>query len=358
MSRSKWLQIENKMYLQQIGRGVKSLPSKVYRLDEEKKNLYLEYMQDSFTFDYKLYNTEKTFIKRVLNTWNNSSGNMGILLSGVQGTGKTVTAKLICNELKLPVIVVSKFYSKLPEFINSISQDLIILIDEYDKIYSTSDYDSDDDSDSDGGKSHNMLTVMDGVLSGSGRRMFILTSNEIYIHSKMKERPGRIRYIKKFDDMDYNSIVEIVDDKLTKVQFREAILQFLSTLNTITVDIVKAVVDEVNIHEEAPEEFRDVLNIKTIDDIYDIYFKDIDGEFKKVYSAVEVSPSDFNAKRIVGYHLIVNGESIGHIKSVMGKNTIKLELLEKDGKRIMVEAQMKRVEGTHDSFIKYKKFVL
>ncbi len=63
--------------------------------------------------------------------------NMGVLLNGVKGTGKSVTAKLICNELKnfLPIIIVDKAYEGLPQFISKIQQEVIIFIDEFEKVF-------------------------------------------------------------------------------------------------------------------------------------------------------------------------------------------------------------------------------
>ena len=59
----------------------------------------------------------------------------------------------------------------------------------------------------------------------------------------MLQRPGRLRYVKTFEDLTVGVIMEIVDDKLIHKQHREKTVNFISKLDTITIDIVKAVVD-------------------------------------------------------------------------------------------------------------------
>ncbi|WP_295723753.1 AAA family ATPase [uncultured Leptotrichia sp.] len=60
-----------------------------------------------FVFDYKIYGLQEDFINHVIKTYNEAqTGNLGILLNGTKGTGKTVAAKMIANRLHLPVIIV------------------------------------------------------------------------------------------------------------------------------------------------------------------------------------------------------------------------------------------------------------
>ena len=55
-----------------------------------------------------LYDVDRDFRNLVFNSFNNNQGNMGVLLSGVKGSGKTVCAKLICKEANLPIILIDK----------------------------------------------------------------------------------------------------------------------------------------------------------------------------------------------------------------------------------------------------------
>lgn len=62
-----------------------------------------------------------------------------MLLTGIKGSGKTVTSKQICNRLGLPVIVVPKNFERLTPFLNDIKQNVIVLFDEYEKIFKDED---------------------------------------------------------------------------------------------------------------------------------------------------------------------------------------------------------------------------
>ena len=50
-------------------------------------------------------------------------------------TGKTIAAKLLCNKIGLPVIVISKPMDGMLEFIQSLCFEAIILIDEAEKTF-------------------------------------------------------------------------------------------------------------------------------------------------------------------------------------------------------------------------------
>lgn len=263
------------------------LPDGVYNLKWSSKmdKYVLKNLQKEFAFSHKIYNLDKTFIDRVTKTYNNTKNNLGILLHGTRGTGKTVTAKLICNELKLPVLIVNQAYNDLPTFINLIQQDVIIFIDEYEKTYRNN--------------KDSLLSLMDGVLSNEYRRVFLLTTNNTFISENMLQRPGRIRYKKAYEDLTLDTITEIVDDLLIHKEFRENTIEFFSKLNLITVDVVKSVVEEINIHKEPAGSFVDIFNVKKIQTLYNIYRVSEDGTEKlhltrREEKILEKGPFDIN----------------------------------------------------------------
>jgi hypothetical protein len=162
------------------------LPKGIYKLMKNPMTgaFYVTKISDSFEFNYKVYETETKFIDHVIRTWKNTDENLGLLLDGIKGTGKTITAQQIANASELPVIIIPSNFEGLTNFLNSLQQDTVIFIDEYDKIFER--------------YSNSLLTVMDGVLKTSTRLMFLLTSNNDYLDTNMVMRPSRIRYIKKF----------------------------------------------------------------------------------------------------------------------------------------------------------------
>ena len=226
------------------------LPKGVYKLMKNPMTgaFYVTRISDSFEFNYKVYATETKFINHVMTTWNNMDENLGLLLDGVKGTGKTITAQQIANATELPIIIVPFNYEGLTNFLNNLQQDTVIFIDEYDKIFER--------------YSNSLLTVMDGVLKTSTRLMFLLTSNNDYLDTNMVMRPSRIRYIKKFGNMSLATIIEVVDDMLIHTQWRKDCIKVISGLHIITMDLVKSIIEEVNVHNMSPYEFKSFMNIE------------------------------------------------------------------------------------------------
>jgi DNA-directed RNA polymerase subunit F len=188
-------------------------------------------------------------------------------MNGVKGTGKSVTAEQICNLFlenhNMPVILINQRMNGLIEFLASIEQDIVVFVDEYEKVFVNEN----------GGRNNasEILTLMDGALKSTHRRVFVFTTNNKYIDENLLERPGRIRYVKEFSDLEKEVIEELVEDLLVNKTRKESCINFISRLQKITIDIVKALITEVNIHDEDPETFADIFNVKRTDDYYNIY---------------------------------------------------------------------------------------
>ena len=340
--RNQWVQASGNWYLREVSQNQPTLEPAVYKLNfnPQTGELYLTQVQDSFDFPYKVYGIENGFIDRVIKTYDNTKGNLGVLLNGVKGTGKTVTSKQICNKLGLPVIIIHEDYDGIPSFINSIQQTVVVMIDEFEKIYQEKD--------------HSVLTVLDGVLDNGFRKVFLLTTNELYINTNMLQRPGRIRYLKTFKDLPLETITEIVDDMLVNADYKTAIIEAISELETITVDIIKAIVQEVNIHDEVPSNFLDVFNVKKIDNKFDVV-KIIPGKEPMVIgSGVEIEPKKIT-KSSRGNQFYVDREYIGEIIRVLSDNSILVRKWEEDREgndvRVEVQYQVEKARGYHSSFL-------
>ncbi len=310
-----WIESSNNYYLREISNQVGDLPVAVYKteMNPNTGELYLARTSDKFEMPSKVYGFEESLIRRVVKTYRNTNGNLGVLLNGQKGTGKTVTGKLICNTLRLPVIIVTGKFPNLPGFLNDLQQDVIIFFDEYEKIYNNYD--------------HTVLTVMDGVLDTQYRKLFLLTTNELHVNANMLQRPGRIRYFKTFGDLSFECIQEIIDDLLVHKHHSASVEKFISELEIITVDIVKAVIQEVNIHDEAPDNFADVFNVRKVDNVFNVY--QLQNEGGKLietlrYSKVNVSPMKLS-KKSVGKYLNVGGLDIGIIREINSDGVISLE---------------------------------
>lgn len=245
-----WVTSSNIYALKEISQQSPKLPVAVYKFNVMgmAEEPVLERLFDKFNFPYKIYGLEKDFIDRSKTAFDNTTGNLGIILNGVKGTGKTVTAEQICNNMNLPVIIVPFHHGKLIGFLNEIPQDVVVMIDEYEKIYD--------------GYENSLLTIMDGVLKTQNRIMFVLTTNSLRVDNNLLQRPGRIRYIKAYSDLTIDVIIEIVDDLLIATELRRECIEYISSLEIITIDLVKAIINEVNIFKESPQLFKPYFNAK------------------------------------------------------------------------------------------------
>jgi ATPase family associated with various cellular activities (AAA) len=230
------------------------LPVGIYTLEYAPfAPMYLNLKQPKFEFPYKLYGTNERFPERVIKKYKGSNANLGVLLCGLKGTGKTVEAELICNLSGLPVILVTQDYDKgadLIHFLSTVDQEVVVMIDEYEKIF---------------GKADGLLSIMDGALNARQRRLFVLTANTPYISDAMIDRPSRIHYLKKYGNLSVAVINEVVDDMLENKAYREQVVEYMSVIDIVTIDIVKTIVAEVNLFNEPPQKFKNFLNVTMVD---------------------------------------------------------------------------------------------
>lgn len=359
-----WHQSGSTFSIDEVTAQIDKLPAAVYKLqfNDMIGRFYLTMVSEKFEFPYKLYNTENEFVARVKKTWDNTNGNMGILMNGIKGTGKTVTAEQICNNMNQPVIIVTQNYKGLTNFLNDFQQDITVFIDEYDKIFE---------------RSNNLLTVMDGVLKTSARILFLMTTNNEWVETNMLQRPSRIRYIKQYGDLPLKVIMEIVDDMLIQTHHRKRTIEMIANLPIITMDLVKSVIQEVNIHDEDPFTFKEFFNVngENDDKRFNVYYLNEQGQ-----KVLHTGNAGINLRQIkpeiVGYDFRIEsgrpekGHQAGYqgeIKQVISDNQFvveeyveeKIEPTEPEGKVETKEYYIDRVyiveevKKTHSAFNAY-----
>ena len=212
------------------------LPKGIYEVKESITGYYLNRLGDSFVFNYKLYGINNEFIDHFVKTYNNTTGNLGVLFNGIKGTGKTVTAEELCNRIGLPVIIVKscKEVNDMLKFLaTQINFDCIFFFDEYEKEFR---------------ESSSVLSFMDGVHNSQHRKVFLLTTNELDINTNLLGRPSRIRYVRSFGNLPEETTLELLNDILIDKDAIEPVLDLTRQMQIITVDLVKALAQEVNIH--------------------------------------------------------------------------------------------------------------
>ena len=219
----------------------------IFRIHEHQqtKRLGLEKIDDTFRFNFKVYDLGcEDIVSKIIKTWTSdlfkeSNKNLGVIFNGLKGTGKTIAAKLLCNRTGLPVIVISKPVDGMLEFIQSLHFESVILIDEAEKTFRE--------------EQEVLLKMIDGVYNDM-RKLYILTTNKLSIDENLLGRPGRIRYIKEFSNLSAKAVNEVIDDNLEDASLKEGVLKVVDSLEISTIDILKAIVDECNIMGAVPSD--------------------------------------------------------------------------------------------------------
>lgn len=225
------------------GRSVTEIPRGNWLVRNSiDRGFFLEKMP-CFEMPDRIYGDVNTTTTRYLNTFQNWDKNLGILLTGMKGTGKSLLARNICIQSGLATLVVTTPYhgENFASFLNQIQQRCVVLFDEFEKVYSESE------------AQEGMLSILDGVLNNK-HHMFILTINEeSKLTSYLNNRPGRLHYRKDYDGLDNDTIIEICEDILDNTEKISEVVAACMCIGDVTMDIVVSLIKEMNLypHESA-----------------------------------------------------------------------------------------------------------
>lgn len=248
--KSKFVWIKNGNTYSQVENNLEildsQLPKGVYKPIITMTGPKLQCIDDEFKFSFKVYDLEGKFISHVMKTWNSTNKNLGILLNGTKGSGKTQTGKLLANATGLPIILVDSDDDSTIEFIKGFDFPCVLFFDEYEKTFE---------------ESGEILTLMDGMYSDLNRKMFILTTNEKLINRNLLSRPSRVRYFREFSNIPLDMMIAYIKDNLVNKDRMEEIIRFIDKLEISTIDIVKAIVEEVNLHDCSTDDILDFMNL-------------------------------------------------------------------------------------------------
>lgn len=313
-------------------------PGKVYNVnvDHQFGDIHLS-PGAALKLPLKLYDFEQEFREQILTTLRHPHGNMnvGVLLEGYKGQGKSVIAKQLAMESQLPIVLITGAIPKIADifnYLNNIKQDYVLLIDEFEKYFSDSDHPEN--------KFHTQeswLTFMDGAIGLDHKRLIILTTNK-EIGDKFINRPSRIRYYKKFNFMSKKVFEAIVEDKLQNPAYKQDLIDNLD-VPSCTVDIVTTIIEEINIQNKPYSSFKDFFNHKEREIVYSKYRKEKDGTWKFI--------EDLRTKREIG----VESE---YAQNVIGYSA---KVLKNDGETIFYEVSDQVDPDDESDNAKYEKFV-
>lgn len=299
LTRQKWVNEGGILYpisgstvlLKTPGKGIFNLVKSPNPMDAR---LGLQRIGDTFEFNFKIYELGcDEMLSTIKKTWESDvfvkgEKNLGVIFNGLKGTGKTLSAKLLCNALDLPVVIVQYPYDGLVNFLQSLCFECIVFIDEAEKTFKKGE---DDDV---------LLRLIDGVYNQT-RKLYILTTNQLTLNDNLLGRPGRIRYRFEFSNLLPKAINDYLDDNLLPqyADQRRNILNQVDLLEISTIDILKALVDEVNIHGQLSDNM--CLNIPTAKYVFEIlefyYVSELD-RYKEIKAFIDEQMKETKASSI------------------------------------------------------------
>lgn len=230
-----------------------------YDIQQDQFGNYELHHRPPFRLPEKIYGGHDGFSTRCLKTFRELGKGMAVLLSGNKGSGKTLTAKRMAMESGMPVLTVGAPYSGVAfnAFLTDIPCPVMVLIDEFEKLYDR------------GENRNNFLSLLDGA--SDNKHLFILTSNDPNIGEYFSNRPGRVRYHRKYSETDSRMLQEMIRDMMPEGKLREALEALVKDVGDISPDSLVCLVQECLIHQEIPAEFLSFFNIETeLGGFYDV----------------------------------------------------------------------------------------
>ena len=238
------------------------LPAQTYKVCFSRfSGFFLKKTKDLIANEEKIYGNHHEKLKKVMRTFDSFERNLGIILSGKKGIGKTLFARLLSEEVikqGYPFIMVNEYIPGIADFLKSIEQEVVVFFDEFDKTFGDikpSDGDPDPQS--------TMLGLFDGV--SNGKKMFVITCNNLNkLNDYLVNRPGRFHYHFRFTCPNQKEIKEYLMDKVVEKYWDEIekVVTFSRKIE-LNYDCLRAIAFELNHGENFENAIAD-LNIVNV----------------------------------------------------------------------------------------------
>jgi hypothetical protein len=239
------------------------LPAQVYNVRFSKQSgFFLESSADLEIKESKVYGVHDTKCQKVLGTFRALNRNLGVILSGDKGIGKSLFAKLLASRAISeghPVLVVDTYIPGIAAYIESVEQECVIMFDEFDKTFG--DVKAEDGMAS---PQTELLSLFDGL--ASGKKLFVITCNELRkLNEFLINRPGRFHYHFRFEYPTPAEITEYMKDKLPEEYWEEInpVVSFSRKVK-LNYDCLRAIAYELSTGVPFKEAIED-LNIINVD---------------------------------------------------------------------------------------------
>ena len=250
-----------------------TLPVKVYNVRFAKMTgFYLESHAD-LQISEKIYGVHNSKIAKVLSSFKSFNRNLGVILSGQKGIGKSLFAKQLsikAIDSGLPVIIVDRFIPGIASYLESIKQEVLVLFDEFDKTFGNVETGENEADPQDG-----LLSLFDGI--AQGKKLFVITCNDIYrLNDYLINRPGRFHYHFRFSYPSADEIREYLTDKLPDTKYQseiEKVVMFSKKVD-LNYDCLRAIAFELSQGGTFSNAILDlnIVNTGNTDYILTLYF--------------------------------------------------------------------------------------
>ena len=237
-----------------------SLPIQSYIVRYDKMSGFFLESYPNIEITEKIYGVHKDKVAKVMKSFEIFDRNLGVILSGAKGIGKSICAKLLAEDAiakGYPLIVVNQYIPGIADYITSIEQEVVVLFDEFDKTFFSGDRDSIGDPQTE------MLTLFDGL--SMGKKLFVVTCNELKnLNDYLVNRPGRFHYHFRFDYPTDGEVREYLTDKLgtNLADEIEKVVAFAHKVD-LNYDCLRSIAFELSIGSSFEEAITD-LNIMNI----------------------------------------------------------------------------------------------
>jgi hypothetical protein len=269
---------------------------------DEFGNCWLEDVEP-FNYPDKIYDVNKELKSLIKKSFDEYSKNLGVLLTGNKGMGKTLEAKLICEKMNLPIILINKPIPQSVNFINffntNIKQDYVLYVDEFEKTFKQYD-NSEGEGDKGYHKQQIFLSFMDGVLNNEHKILFLLTTNED-INEYFINRPSRIKFVVEYNELSETLFALITQDKLKNKKHLEDLENNVSLIN-LNIDLLISIIEDINLFNKPFSEFKELYNYKFENYKYEV--------FKMVDGVESLEPMFYSHQRVKNTDLHVNGNYV------------------------------------------------
>lgn len=284
---------------------LEKLSPAIYEVNFTKDlGFYLVRKYSSYPLPNSIYNFNNIEVKSDLATlfldrFYAEPSNLGVMLIGEKGTGKSLLMKRTANlaiESGMPVITIENSYNaeQLAKFLSSIKDDAVVLFDEFEK-----KYDSEEDPENRPSQA-GLLSFFDGT--SVHRKLIIVTANKREgINQFFLNRPSRIRYVIDYKGLTSEFITSYLQQHLNHPEVTEAVLNELELVPSVNFDLLKNVVEEVNLlyPAESVKAIMSIINIKR-DTSYLMFYKVLvtskDGEINLINDFVEFDWDNLNTR--------------------------------------------------------------